>query len=276
MVKKSRVGFTLVELLAVLAIIGVLVALLLPAVQAAREAARRIQCQNNLGQIGIGLTSYHDTHNALPIGCSDKRSPYKNPAGKQLSWAADTLPYLEQTPLWEQLDLLSAYDSPTNAPAGSTRVAVFLCPSTTRFAAEREGDFMAPRADGIPALAAMDYGGNFGAAFVSPSANGVLLYDRPIALKEITDGASHTLAIAEDVGRGRTMDGEWLNGENIFDLSGPINRQQNNEIWSDHPNGALVARCDASVMFFKESTDIVVLKALCTRHGDEIPIDTVH
>jgi len=267
--RKRLAAFTIVELLAVIAIIGLLVSLLLPAVQAAREAARRSQCQNNLRQLGLGLAGHHYVHGSLPIGCLDRRTPFKNPSGRQLSWSAALLPYLEQVTLWEQLDWDSAYDSGANAHAGSTRISILLCPSTTRLAAEREGAFMSPRPDRLPPLAAIDYGGNYGAAFVSPSANGVLLYDRAVAMKEISDGASYTLAVVEDAGRGRTMDGEWVNGENIFDVSGPINRQQNNEIWSDHAGGAQATRCDCSVVFLDETIDMAVLRALCTRHGDE-------
>ena len=261
-------AFTLVELLVVIAIIGVLVGLLLPAVQAAREAARRTACQNNLRQIGLALCTFHDVKGSLPVGCIDKRHT-ANPSGKQLSWSASVLPYLEQTALWEQIDFLSAYDSSKNAPAAVTSLSVYLCPSTVRMAGDREGSFVVPATSAEQALAAIDYGGNYGAAFVSPSANGVFLYNRSITLREITDGASWTLAVAEDTGRGRKWDGVWINGENIFDLQFGVNRQQNNEIWSDHVGGALAVSCDASVSFLSESMDVTVLKARCTRNNEE-------
>ena len=262
-------GFTLVELLVVIAIIGVLIGLLLPAVQAARESARRTQCQNNLRQIGVALLAYHDVKGSFPIGCLDKRHA-GNPSGRQLSWSATVLPYLEQTTLWEQIDLLSAYDSSNNARAAETALPVYLCPSTARTTSDREGSFVTQ----VPAtgrvLAAIDYGGNYGAAFVSPSANGVMLYNRAVALREITDGTSSTIAVAEDTGRGRLWDGEWINGENIFDQHFAVNKQQNNEIWSDHPGGALAVRCDASVSFLSELMDVKVLKSRCTRSNDEL------
>jgi len=89
-----RSAFTLVELLVVIAIIGVLVALLLPAVQAARESARRAQCTNNLKQIALGVQSYHDSHNAFPLGSGNISWDY--PPEYKFDWLARILPYLEQ------------------------------------------------------------------------------------------------------------------------------------------------------------------------------------
>ncbi len=94
----SRSGFTLVELLVVIAIIGILVALLLPAVQAAREAARRIQCANNLKQYGLGLQNYHDIYKQFPIGGT-------NWGNQEIGWQVRILPFMEQRPLYDQLNM---------------------------------------------------------------------------------------------------------------------------------------------------------------------------
>jgi len=268
--RSRQVGFTLVELLVVIAIIGVLIALMLPAVQAAREAARRTQCKNNFRQIGLALLLHHDAKGDLPVGCIDKRKS-KNPNGKQLSWLAATLPYLEQESLWEQLDFNFAYDSPINAKAASTPLPVYLCPSTARTTIDRQGPLTVPLAGSGFALAVADYGGNFGTTKVLPVTNGVLFYDIPISLREITDGTSHTIAVSEDSGRGGEWHGEWINGENVFNQHFAINQRQNNEIWSDHPGGALTVNCDASASFLSESLDLHVLKALCTRSNQELP-----
>src|SRR5271167_1870759 len=95
-------GFTLIELLVVIAIIAVLIALLLPAVQSAREAARRIQCTNNLKQIGLALHNYHSTANVFPPGCSANLFTTGNTYFSWVGWSAQglMLPYLEQGPLY--------------------------------------------------------------------------------------------------------------------------------------------------------------------------------
>jgi len=100
LLRKSRRAFTLVELLVVIAIIGVMVGLLLPAVQAAREAARRMQCSNNLKQFGLGLHNYHDTYSSFPVGSAGPNHP--NP---RAGWQVQILAFMEQVPLWEQLHM---------------------------------------------------------------------------------------------------------------------------------------------------------------------------
>lgn len=265
--RSRAAGFTLVELLLVVAIIGTLVSLLLPAVQAAREAARRSHCQNNLRQIGLALHTFHDAHAAFPIGCIEKRTA-KRPTARQLAWSAALLPQLEQQTLWRAIDFSATYDGARNAPAGSTALSVYLCPSAVRLAAGRDGAEVAnPAAD--YRAAAIDYGGVYGAAQLSPSGNGVMLFDRAVSLSEIADGASHTFIVAEDTGRGWGMDGEWINGENIFDLAGQVNAQQHDDLWSDHPGLTHALRCDGSVALLFETMDPQLLRAACTRAHDE-------
>jgi len=269
----ARAGMTLIELLVVMAIIGMAAALLLPAVQAARETARRAQCQNNLHQTGVALHLYHDANGHFPVGCVDKRVPRTNPEGLQLAWSAAILPQLDEPALWRQVDFESAYDSADNAAAAIVVVATYLCPSAVRTAPGREDSIVG---NPLPAsgtadyrAAAIDYGGIYGAAGVSPSANGVFLYGREVKLADVTDGASHTLAIAEDSGRGWLANGEWINGENIYNVGNPINTQQDNEIWSDHPGGAMALWCDGSVALLAESIELPLLRALCTRAGED-------
>jgi len=241
-------------------------------VQAAREAARRAECQNHLRQIGIALHAYHDAHKQLPIGCVEKRVPKTKPNGRQLAWSAEILPQLEEPSLWQQVDFQSQYDSAANAPAAMKIVSVYLCPSTVRLASGREGAFVGGTSlvtGNAYRAAAIDYGGIYGAAQISPAANGVLLYDRPVKFSDITDGTSHTLAVAEDTGRGWLQDGEWINGENIYDVSNLINTQQHNEIFSDHVSGAMVLWCDGGATLLSEETGLSTLRTFCTRAGSE-------
>lgn len=142
-----RLGFTLVELLVVIAIIGILVALLLPAIQAAREAARRAQCVNNLRQLGIAIQTYHDTYKHLPVGAywgdiDGWASGCKacGPTESSPTCCKDyhgninlyLLPYLEEQSLFDQIDTNKITDVqrlPSGEPIGSVRIAAFVCPS---------------------------------------------------------------------------------------------------------------------------------------------------
>src|ERR1700693_4880192 len=103
--KRLRPAFTLIELLVVIAIIAILVALLLPAVQQAREAARRTQCKNNLVQIGLALLNYEMAHECLPSGSVDPNRPIRNEAkGYHMSWMVQLLPYLDQSNTFQHFD----------------------------------------------------------------------------------------------------------------------------------------------------------------------------
>ncbi len=128
MFNTRRRGFTLVELLVVIAIIGVLVGLLLPAVQAAREAARRMSCGNNMKQLGLALHNYHDTYNKFPAGCRQLN-------GWGPSWYPGILPYIEQENLSDRMPMVGAHPGYTGANA-TTQAAVsnviipgLICPS---------------------------------------------------------------------------------------------------------------------------------------------------
>jgi prepilin-type N-terminal cleavage/methylation domain-containing protein/prepilin-type processing-associated H-X9-DG protein len=126
-----RRAFTLVELLVVIAIIGILIALLLPAVQAAREAARRVQCANHLKQIGIALHAYHDNHGVLPFASGYRYDP---PGSWQVdsrtgTWAAFILPHMEQQAVYDLFDFDYRLSHPVNKKAVATVIPTYICPS---------------------------------------------------------------------------------------------------------------------------------------------------
>lgn len=194
----ARTGFTLIELLVVIAIIGVLVALLLPAVQAAREAARRSSCSNNLKQIGIGLHNYHDTHLRFPpesiwaqqIGTS---SP-PNWEPRNYSWIALMLPFIEQAPLHSQINFaLPIWNQNTSSgqPIRAQKIQVLLCPSDRRL-----GD----DANAYQGMSWTNYVGSEGYDWWNRRADpygGIFTFQSSIAMQDILDGTSNTIAVGE-------------------------------------------------------------------------------
>ena len=131
--RRRRPAFTLIELLVVIAIIAILIALLVPAVQKVREAAARIQCTNNLKQIGLAMHSFHDTNKRLPPGYLDgntnPNSTPNNDVGPGWGWAAFVLPYVEQGPLYNQINFSVTVGVGVNAQVSQQPIALFLCPS---------------------------------------------------------------------------------------------------------------------------------------------------
>jgi prepilin-type N-terminal cleavage/methylation domain-containing protein len=188
-----RPAFTLVELLVVIAIIGVLVALLLPAVQAAREAARRMSCGNNLKQIGLGLQNFESTHKVLPASL---RPALANASGQYDGWSVQgqILPYLEQANLDAQIDFTKSYAA-QSFPIASTKVATYQCPSEIKSQVRLNSA-------GQPEHFPLNYVANLGPWFVFNPANreggrGVFRPYEPLRLAAITDGTSNTLCFAE-------------------------------------------------------------------------------
>ena len=268
-------GFTLVELLVVVAIIGVLVALLLPAVQAARESSRRTSCSNNLRQQGLALIGFESVRRTLPIGCIDCLEPPQ----RFHSWNSQILPWLEQGSLSKQLDFaVPSYQAP-NIGAAAQTLDVFVCPSTL------EQD-VASKSGLWRRAAFTDYGGLYGvegegrdaleddnSQHLELPSLGVMVYDEPVSFRDVLDGLSQPAAIAEMKLR-RRGECEWISGHNIFaqDQETPINSTSGlgNDVGSPHPGGAQVAFCDGHVAFLSEQMEQAALNALLTRAGEEV------
>jgi len=267
---RSRAGFSLIELLVVVVIIGVLISLLLPAVQAARESARRVSCLGNLRQIGIGLQNYHASWQCFPPGCSE-------PDGKLIAWSAFLLPFIEQENLHALFHFDKAFNATENAAATHTVIPTYICPSTSWMDTDRIGSVTRRfKLNGTPystsGMGCTDYGGMYGwsDADSATSKYGVMVYDKAIKMADIRDGTSTTLIVAEDSGRGWQCNGEWADGQNIFDQTDGVNVSQGNEMWSDHPGGVNAAFCDGAAHFLSELTSLRVVEAICTRDGGEV------
>lgn len=253
----KRGGLTLVELLVVVAIIGILVSLLLPAVQQVREAARQLSCKNNLHQIGIALHGYHDSLGTLPVGCLQWRGFSGSSQRKQFAWSALILPYMEQQPLHSQIDFGVPYDHVDNGEAASARISSYLCPSV-------------PERDQL--RGPIHYGGLYGETLIDRAQNdGLLVYERSFQFRDCTDGLNQTMIVAED---SLSPDPEWINGRNVFVVSHGINDPTawigDNEIRSLHPTLAVVLFAGGNVKSLSDSIDEQVLGGLITRAGGEV------
>ena len=200
--RARRFGFTLVELLVVIAIIGILIALLLPAVQAAREAARRSQCSNNLKQLALGLHNYHDTHKVFPPGFVDNDPTYNGPVDvahnqNGLAWSALILPFIEQGPLWDQIKTQMngfarhwASDASGSAIAAAREgVPAFACPSDTmKLINNKRGNY-----------GKNNYLGNSGNN-AAVDRKGIFWTNSEVLMRDIRDGTANTAMIIERTG----------------------------------------------------------------------------
>jgi prepilin-type N-terminal cleavage/methylation domain-containing protein len=306
-----RRGFTLVELLVVIAIIGILVALLLPAVQSAREAARRMQCINNVKQVTLALHNYESSQKVLPFGTSWDRNTG--------SWASFILPYLERQAHFDLFDFKQSMEHANNLTAVTTPVNSYVCPSDAKLLDAIMGERCTccgsspPRAHVLWYAASMgptapdacpfcpggagsyccqgaNYGSNPPGAFVG-------LFGRvevSIAFSEVRDGLSNTIMIGETLPKhcfhntafGRnfpvagtsiplgTMEGknDVTPGMNQSDLHSKNVHYRACGFKSQHSGGAVFGIGDGSVRFFPDSIDYQLYNALGTRAGGETAI----
>ncbi|MCA8992526.1 MAG: DUF1559 domain-containing protein [Planctomycetaceae bacterium] len=277
----SKRGFTAIELMVVMAIIAILIALLLPAVQQAREAARRTQCNNNLLQIGIAMHAYHNFHQAFPPGTSDVQGPVRDDGkGYKMSWVAQILPFLDESNAYNRIDFTrSAYDQ-QDQDLISYRLATFSCPSSggSSSYAGCYNDIEAP---------------------LDVNNDGMLFLNSSVRLRDVTDGQRHTLLLGESGaslswlhGTGstlRNMDGFSDPGSSNYDTSGrnyyeaPPERPQTTEtgepvdadlivggFGSAHGSGGNFCFVDGTVRFISSYADQTVLLRIANRHDGQL------
>ena len=234
---------TIILIVALIAVIGtvsvggVLVALLLPAVQAAREAARRMQCQNNLKQVALAMHNYHDTYKAFPPAYTVDAD-----GNKLHSWRTLLLPFISNNSLYDQIDLNKPWNAPENQHIADTLFPVYTCPSSP---------------DGT-----MPYTNYM--VIVGPGA--IFDGDKACRLADITDGTSNTILIVE-------VEGQQVPWMEPTDLSLDQMQMAINsgptEPGSRHPGGFQAALADGSVRFIPETIDSNTLRNLITRNDGQ-------
>ena len=292
-----RKAFTLVELLVVIAIIGILIALLLPAVQAAREAARRMSCTNNLKQIGLALHMYHDTYKCLPVGWEayDPNTGEPHWFGEPgWGWAARVLPFMEQGALFEQkVHFELPITDSANDEARVFEIAAFRCPSDIgekTFELPGGGPFLSLSATYSPVtIATGNYIGVLGT--VDPHdgvvddicyGNGTFMHHKWLRLADIQDGLSQTLIVGERSSKlapstwvGSVTGGAHAPARIVGVATYPPNSEETEEEWahnfsSYHPGGTNFLSADGSVHLIEKTIDADVYHALCTRAEGEV------
>lgn len=261
----SARGFTLVELLVVIAIIGILMALLLPAVQSARESGRRLQCKNNLKQIGTAMHSYHDAKRTLPPGRADYNV-------NNHCWVTYLLPHLEEHAMFNAYNFKKPWNGPANFKVVTNReLSMQLCPSSDHTVVG-QGDYGGINGpggypgikDGWGYREAYELG-----IFTGIGPDPLTAKNGTISFAMVRDGLSKTIAVGEDAGR--TDDQKyWANGDQTYAAHGMINLSRSNEIFSDHVGGAHLLYADASVHFWREETPKRLIDYMSTRAMGEV------
>jgi prepilin-type N-terminal cleavage/methylation domain-containing protein/prepilin-type processing-associated H-X9-DG protein len=279
-----RQAFTLVELLVVIAIIGVLVALLLPAIQAAREAARRTQCVNNLKQLALGIHNYHDCHKAFPPCWTTTDAAGNVTDDAMWGWAVHVFPHVEEGSLYEQLrasemTLQEVRDDASLRLLLQTPLQIFRCPTDTMEALnpyKTIKSYKVATANYIVNGGFFIRAGSSGAVVWGRENNGVVYADSKISFRHITDGSSKTFLLGERadgpedwraaiwVGvnkAGKSAgDGNCCMGAVGLPINAPVVAGDSTQriFASLHPGGAHFAFCDGSVQFIEETIDYSV------------------
>lgn len=276
---RLRHAFTLVELLVVIAIIGILVGLLLPAVQAAREAARRMVCMNNMAQLGLAIHHYEFDRGVLPPGVTNEKGPIRyEPIGNHVSWTVKILPYMEQQSLYTKFDQEAGVYATANLSLRKLRISSFLCPSNpNEFATFDDQE-----------LGLTHYAGchNEIESPIDEGNFGVLYLNSKVKLSEISDGTSQTILASEKLAIQEKLG--WASGarDTLRNTSGfeeipklvrganssddyPIGTLSVGGFGSYHTGGINTVNVDGSVRFISRSIDLEIFRLLGNRADGE-------
>jgi prepilin-type N-terminal cleavage/methylation domain-containing protein len=296
---KKNSAFTLVELLVVIAIIGILIGMLLPAVQSVREAARRIQCANNCRQLGLAALNYESAHMHFPPGWSTgiADAPLAEPGW---GWSAHLLPYMEQSNVFNSINLSIAIDDHLHEDIIQSRMPVFICPSDPteeivnldqhiehdddhdddhfRHANPDEDD----HSHGELLVSRSNYSGCFGNLEIEDAplnGNGIFFANSEVTFGEIVDGSSNTIMVAERtnrlgpiswVGMVPEVEEPFARIVAVTDHAPNDHHMHFEDFRSEHTGGINVTLGDGSTHFVADSIDEVAYQALGSRSGGEL------
>jgi prepilin-type N-terminal cleavage/methylation domain-containing protein len=293
---KRSDAFTLIELLVAIAIIAILIALLLPAVQYAREAARRTQCKNNLKQIGLALHNYHSALGVFPPAyiAADLTDPENTAPG--WGWTSMLLPYLDQGPVYNRCNFDLPIEHPTNITVQGERLSLFMCPTDTMAhpfdVTDDSGGILASQVATNSYAACFGSGGEIGK---SPDlGNGFFFRNSSLRVRDIVDGTNSTIAIGER--SAALSQNAWVGavafgvsrvtaGAPVYSVAveeAPVQvlahtgshalddpESDPDDFFSLHKGGVHFLMGDGAVRFLKSTVDFDVLHALSTRAGRE-------
>jgi prepilin-type N-terminal cleavage/methylation domain-containing protein/prepilin-type processing-associated H-X9-DG protein len=290
-----RPGFTLLELLMVIFIVGVILSLVLPSIQLAREAARRTQCVNNLKQTILALHNYQNTHESFPPGVVNASGPIRNvPEGYHFGWITQVLPFEEQSALAAMFDYSNSLYAPANLTVRQAVLSYNLCPSDPRPASNAnvavvaQGNYVGCHHD-VEAPIAVDN-------------HGVFYLNSRIRYEDLSDGSASTIFVGEKLRVGTDLGwasgtraslrntGSRINaGDLLFSkrpipswnddgsagggpatLPDPTNADLVGGFSSNHPGGANFAFGDGSVRFLSESINRRIFQCLGNRADGEL------